>query len=302
MIYKYLTEERKKNEIRKIFSKYVAPAVVDELLTDSKNLALGGRKQMMTAYFSDIRGFTAFSEKMDPQILSEVLNAYLTPMTEIIFSNKGTLDKYMGDAIMAFFGAPVNYKDHAYQACVSALLSIDKLKSINVQFKEKGWPQISIGIGINTGEMSVGNMGSEIVQNYTVMGDAVNLASRLEGATKEYGVKILISEMTKKSLDDSLVTRPVDTIRVKGKSAPVEIFEVIAKPEDFKDRENLSIFMEAMAFYKKKNFVDAKNIFSILASKNAADALTQLYIHRCEEFINDPPPPNWDGVFDLKTK
>ena len=302
LIYKYLSEERKKIEIRKIFSKYVAPAVVDELLKDSKNLELGGRKQNMTAYFSDIRGFTAFSEKMDPQTLSQVLNEYLTPMTEIVFRNKGTLDKYMGDAIMAFFGAPVNYKDHAYQACLSALESQQRLKQINVTFKEKGWPEISIGIGINTGEMSVGNMGSQIVQNYTVMGDAVNLASRLEGATKEYGVKILISETTQKSLDDSLVTRYVDTLRVKGKSKPVEIYEVISRKEDFTESENLTIYIEAMHLYKKQNFVDAKNIFSILATRNAGDALIQLYVLRCEEFINEPPPFNWDGVFEMKTK
>lgn len=302
LIYKYLSEERKKNEIRKIFSKYVSPAVVDELLKDTKNLELGGRKQNMTAYFSDIRGFTAFSEKLDPQTLSQVLNEYLTPMTEIVFRNKGTLDKYMGDAIMAFFGAPVNYKDHAYHACLSALESMKKLADINVVFKEKGWPEINIGIGINTGEMSVGNMGSQIVQNYTIMGDAVNLASRLEGATKEYGVKILISETTRKSLDDSIVTRYVDTLRVKGKSLPVEIYEVLSRKENFTNFEDLKIYQEAMALYRSQNFVEAKNIFSILASKNGSDALVQLYIVRCEDFINEPPPYNWDGVFDLKTK
>ncbi|MFZ3228654.1 MAG: adenylate/guanylate cyclase domain-containing protein [Pseudobdellovibrio sp.] len=302
LIYKYLSEERKKIELRKIFSKYVAPAVVDELLKDSKNLELGGRKQIMTAYFSDIRGFTVFSEKMDPQTLSQVLTEYLTPMTEIVFRNKGTLDKYMGDAIMAFFGAPVNYKEHARQACLSALESIAELNKINIAFQKKGWPQISIGIGINTGEMSVGNMGSQIVQNYTIMGDAVNLASRLEGATKEYGVKILISEATKKHLDESIVTRYVDTLRVKGKSLPVEIYEVLSRSENFTESDNLKIYSEAMAFYKNKNFVDAKNIFSILSTKNAADSLTQMYILRCEDFINDPPPDNWDGVFDLKTK
>lgn len=302
LIYKYLSEERKKNEIKKIFSKYVSPAVVDELLKDTKNLELGGRKQNMTAYFSDIRGFTAFSEKLDPQILSQVLNEYLTPMTEIVFRNKGTLDKYMGDAVMAFFGAPVNYKDHAYQACLSALESMQRLKEINVLFKEKGWPEISIGIGINTGDMSVGNMGSKIVQNYTIMGDAVNLASRLEGATKEYGVKILISETTQKALNDSIVTRYVDTLRVKGKSKPVDVYEVIARKENFTEQENLSIFLEAMSLYKAKQFVEAKNIFSILSTKNGNDGLVQLYVLRCEEFINEPPPDNWDGVFDLKTK
>ncbi|MBC7741347.1 MAG: adenylate/guanylate cyclase domain-containing protein [Bdellovibrionaceae bacterium] len=306
LIYKYLSEERKKTEIRKIFSKYVAPAVVDELLEDNKNLELGGRKENLTAYFSDIRGFTSFSEKMDPQTLTQVLNEYLTPMTEIVFRNKGTLDKYMGDAIMAFFGAPLNYKDHAYRACLSALESQLELSKLNVVFEQKGWPKISIGIGMNTGEMSVGNMGSQIVQNYTVMGDAVNLASRLEGATKEYGVKILISEFTKNDLTtthaDAIVLRYADILRVKGKSKPVEIYEVVARKENFTAWDSLKSYNDAMAQYKNKDFTAARNIFSKLATADSTDGLAALYVERCDEFLLEPPPSDWDGVFNLKTK
>ena len=302
LIYKYLTEERNKSEIRKIFSKYVAPAVVDELLRDNKNLELGGRKENLTAYFSDIRGFTTFSEKMDPQTLSEMLNAYLTPMTETVFRNKGTLDKYMGDAIMAFFGAPLIYKDHAYRGCLAALESLEQLEKLNVTFVEKGWPKIAIGIGLNSGEMSVGNMGSAIVQNYTVMGDAVNLASRLEGATKEYGVKILISEFTKAQLDESIVIRFVDHIRVKGKTKPVEIYEVMSRKENFTEWEMLAQYNEAIALYKSKDYAGAKITFLKIAKQNINDLLAALYVNRCEEFLLMPPPLDWDGVHDMKTK
>ncbi|PIS11381.1 MAG: adenylate/guanylate cyclase domain-containing protein, partial [Bdellovibrio sp. CG10_big_fil_rev_8_21_14_0_10_47_8] len=177
--YKYLTEERKKKHLRSTFSKYVSPAIVDEILKDPENIELGGKKQKMSVFFSDVRGFTTISEKLDPQVLSDVLNRYLTPMTQIVFANKGTLDKYMGDALMAFFGAPIYFPDHAKYACRCALQSLVKLKEIQAEFKAQGLPEIDIGIGLNSAEMSVGNMGSDIVRSYTVMGDAVNLGSRL---------------------------------------------------------------------------------------------------------------------------
>ena len=194
--YKYFTEERGKKELKQTFQKYVSPAVVDEILSDPENIELGGKKLRMTVFFSDVRGFTTISEKLDPRALSDLLNFYLTPMTELVFQNKGTLDKYMGDAIMAFFGAPIHYHDHAKHGCRCALESLEKLKEIQEDLKKKGLPMIDIGIGLNTGDMSVGNMGSETVRSYTVMGDAVNLGSRLEGITKQYGTRIVISEFT----------------------------------------------------------------------------------------------------------
>ncbi|MEM7647024.1 MAG: adenylate/guanylate cyclase domain-containing protein, partial [Pseudomonadota bacterium] len=191
--FKYFTEERKKKELKGTFQKYVSPEIVNEILKDPTKLELGGMKQEMTVFFSDIRGFTTISEKLDPKALSDLLNHYLTPMTDIIFKNSGTLDKYMGDAIMAFFGAPVPSEKHAAQACRAALIQIDKLFELQKIYQEQGLPMIDIGIGINTGDMSVGNMGSETVRNYTVMGDSVNLGSRLEGINKQYGTRIIIS-------------------------------------------------------------------------------------------------------------
>ncbi|MCB0386146.1 MAG: adenylate/guanylate cyclase domain-containing protein, partial [Bdellovibrionales bacterium] len=194
--YKYFTEEKNKRELRSTFQKYVSPAIVEEILSDPDNIELGGRKVTMTVFFSDIRGFTTISEKLDPRALSDLLNSYLTPMTEIVFKNRGTLDKYMGDAIMAFFGAPIYYPDHAKYGCRTALQQLETLKVLQEEYRQKGLPPIDIGIGLNTGEMSVGNMGSETVRSYTVMGDAVNLGSRLEGINKQYGTRIIISEFT----------------------------------------------------------------------------------------------------------
>lgn len=233
--YKYLTEERKKKYLRSTFSKYVSPAIVDEILKDPENIELGGKKLRMSVFFSDVRGFTTFSEKLDPQVLGDVLNRYLTPMTNIVFANKGTLDKYMGDAIMAFFGAPIYFPDHAHHAARCALESMKKLKEVQAElagiFESHGLKgaNIDIGIGINTGDMSAGNMGSDIVRSYTVMGDAVNLGSRLEGITKEYGVKIVVSEFTQAEIADKFTTRELDWVKVKGKLKPVRIFELMCE-------------------------------------------------------------------------
>lgn len=303
VLYKYFTEERKKKELRKTFSKYVSPAIVDEILKSPENIQLGGRKQRMTVFFSDVRGFTTISEKLDPQVLSDVLNRYLTPMTEIVFSNKGTLDKYMGDAVMAFFGAPIPYKDHAKFACRCALQSINKLKEIQEEFARDGLPAIDIGIGINTSEMSVGNMGSEIVRNYTVMGDGVNLGSRLEGINKEYGTRIILSEFTQADVRDSFSTREVDWVRVKGKNEPVRIFELISEGRpDAKIVEGLGVFAEGFKLYHERRFKEAMTRFQEALRILPGDRPSELYIERCQDLLVEPPPDNWDGVYVMKTK
>lgn len=299
--YRYFTEERKKKELKSTFSKYVSPAVVDELLKDVENLKLGGRREHMTAFFSDVRGFTTISEKLTPEELSRVLNLYLTPMTEIVFKNKGTLDKYMGDAIMAFFGAPVKDTDHAKNACRCALDSIEKLKEIQKEFEQKNLPIIDIGIGINTGPMSVGNMGSNIVQNYTIMGDAVNLASRLEGINKEYGTRIVISEFTYKEIKDSFTAREIDKVKVKGKTEPVSIFELICEGQPPAETKNqLDLFNAAYEKYHKKQFAQALAEFSAPTLKN--DPVAEVFVERCQEYLESPPEENWDGAYVMKTK
>lgn len=301
--YKYFTEERKKKYLRATFSKYVSPAIVDEILKDPENIELGGKKIRMSVFFSDIRGFTTISEKLDPQVLSSVLNEYLTPMTNIVFNNKGTLDKYMGDAVMAFFGAPIFFPDHGIYACRCALQSIEKLKEIQKQFQERGLPNIDIGIGINTSEMSVGNMGSDIVRSYTVMGDAVNLGSRLEGINKEYGTRIIISEFTYEDVKNNFVTREVDWVRVKGKYKPVKIYELIAEGQTTPEKQKvLDQYNQGYKLYRERKFTEALEFFKKGFELDPKDPVCELYIERCEEFIQHPPPQDWDGVFIMKTK
>lgn len=302
--YRYLTEERGKKELRQTFQKYVSPAIVEEILAHPQNVELGGRKAHLTVFFSDVRGFTTISEKLDPRALSDLLNSYLTPMTDIVFKNRGTLDKYMGDAIMAFFGAPIPYTDHAKHACRCALQTIDKLLELQKEFERKGLPSIDIGIGLNTGEVSVGNMGSVTVRSYTVMGDAVNLASRLEGINKEYGTRIILSEMTYNEVKDNFVCREVDWVRVKGKILPVKIYELIAEERvpDQKVAEMLKWFKEGYEHYHARQWKPGLDAFSKALDLNPTDEVSKLYIERCQGYIVSPPPDEWDGVFVMKTK
>ena len=302
-IFKYFTEERKKKELKTTFSKYVSPAIVDEILQQPENLKLGGRKQRMTVMFSDVRGFTTISEKLPPVELAQLLNDYLTPMTDLVFENKGTLDKYMGDAIMAFFGAPIFYDNHAAMACRCALRSLDKLAELQKEFAARNLPMIDIGIGINTGEMSVGNMGSNIVQSYTVMGDSVNLGSRLEGINKEYGTRIIVSEFTYGDLNGQFMAREVDWVRVKGKKEPVRIFEIIKEGAPSADEKSwLTDFEAGYAMYHKRDFGTARGHFESVLRKKAGDPVAELYVERCTEFTSEPPPADWDGVYVMKTK
>ena len=259
----------------------------------------------MTVFFSDVRGFTSISEALGPEELSDLLNFYLTPMTDLVFANKGTLDKYMGDAIMAFFGAPVTSKTHAVDACRCALQNMQHLKVLNQELENKGLPQIDIGIGLNTGEMSVGNMGSETVRNYTVMGDSVNLGARLEGINKQYGTHIIISEYTEKELPEEFKRREIDWVRVKGREEPVRIFELICEgelPEDKK--QSLTHFRRGFHHYHQKKWETAIDEFKEAQTvlDGIVDPVSKLYIQRCHEFLSQPPEGNWDGVFTMKTK
>lgn len=301
--YRYLTEERGKKELRQTFAKYVSPAIVEEILSDPKNIELGGRKQNLTVFFSDVRGFTTISEKLDPRALSDLLNSYLTPMTELVFKNRGTLDKYMGDAVMAFFGAPIPYPDHAKYACRCALQSVKKLFELQKEYEEKGLPTIDIGIGLNSGEVSVGNMGSQTVRSYTVMGDAVNLASRLEGINKQYGTRIIISEFTYAQVKDDFVCREVDWVRVKGKAQPVKIYELMDEGKAKGPTEELlKHFQAGYAKYHEKSWRQAQEAFTRALNVKPDDEVSKVYLARVEEYLVEPPPENWDGVFVMKTK
>ena len=301
--YKYLTEERKKKYLRSTFSKYVSPAIVDEILKDPSNVDLGGQKMTLTVFFSDIRGFTTFSESMDAKVLAQFLNRYLTPMTNVIFANKGTLDKYMGDGIMAFFGAPIAFADNAECACRAALQSLKELEKLNQVLKKENWPPLSIGIGLNTSEMNVGNMGSDVVRSYTVIGDAVNLGSRLEGVTKEYGVQIIISEFTRDLIQNQFTTRKIGLVRVKGRKQPVQIFELISEgPAPIEWQEALILFHEALENYLRKDFSRALGQFKLCLIKRPEDGPSQIYLDRCLSYIQSPPPADWDGVDTMTSK
>lgn len=301
--YRYLTEERGKRELRQTFQKYVSPAIVEEILSDPKNIELGGRKQNLTVFFSDVRGFTTISEKLDPRALSDLLNSYLTPMTELVFKHRGTLDKYMGDAVMAFFGAPIPYQDHAKHACRCALQSVKKLFELQKEYEKKGLPTIDIGIGLNTGEVSVGNMGSQTVRSYTVMGDAVNLASRLEGINKQYGTRIIISEFTYNLVKDDFICREVDWVRVKGKALPVKIYELISEGKSAgKMQDVLKWFHEGYLKYHEKAWGSALEAFTTALNLKPDDEVSKVYLTRCQEYLVEPPPDEWDGVFVMKTK
>ena len=227
----YRTEEKSRKWITSIFGKYVSPIVIDNLIKNPDKINLGGEKRDITIFFSDIRGFTPISEKLEPEELVHLLNEYLTEMTSIIIKNQGLVDKFMGDAIMAFWGAPLDQPDHAEMACLSSLEMMDKLRELQKKWKKEGIPSFDIGIGLNSGEAIVGNMGSSNRFDYTAMGDNVNLASRLEGLNKTYGTNIIISENTYKIVKDKFKTKKLGTVTVKGKKKPVVIYELLARKD-----------------------------------------------------------------------
>lgn len=306
LIYRYFTVEKEKKEIRGVFSKYVSKDVLEELLNDPSKVKLGGEERSATIFFSDVRGFTTLSEKMTPAGLTHFLNKYLTKMTNIILDRRGVVDKYIGDAIMAFWGAPLRNDDHALDGVLSALQMADSLKEFNEKSKLAGDPEIDIGIGLNTGKVVVGNMGSETRFDYTVMGDAVNLASRLESQTKTYGVKIIISETTMRELKQSMLLekdiliREIDKIKVKGKHEGVTIFEVVPHFKKEEVRKILPRFEMLLREYYKGNWGECIKISKEILEKYA-DGPTKVIEERCFYF-KDHQPEKWEGVFEMKTK
>ena len=303
--YRFVIEERDKREIRRAFSHYLSPAVVDNLLKDPSKIKLGGEKKVCTVLFSDLAGFTTLSEKLDPEELVRILNRYLTEMTNIIFENEGMLDKYEGDAIMAVFGAPIDIGNHALKACRAALFMQRRLAELRSEWEKRRWPALHQRIGINSGEMLVGNMGSETRFDYTVMGDAVNLGARLESANKLYGTSILIGEETYKLAKDGIYARQVDLLRVKGKTQPVKVYELVALKDEavsIETQEVIQYFERGYQHYLNRNWEWAMNQFRQVLQIKPDDGPARLYMMRCQEFIKNPPPRNWDGVFTLKQK
>ena len=288
------TEGREKAHLRAVFSQYVSRAVVDRIVEDPGRMKLGGERKELTVLFSDIRSFSAFAEGMRPEELASFLGEYLTPMTELVLDSGGTLDKYIGDAVMAFWAAPVDMPDHAARACEVALRMQEALVDLNKKWSAEGKPAIAIGIGLNTGPMAVGNMGSAARFEYTALGDQVNLASRLEGLTKEYGVGVLVGESTAKAAGSGFVFREVDVVRVKGRASAAPVFELIGRAGTRIDPR----FADALAAYRRRAFGEARGIFEELGGDPVAAAMAR----RCAHLVDEPPPGDWDGVYEQRSK
>lgn len=301
-LYKYITEEREKKKIRGAFQYYLTASVINEMLKDPSKLKLGGDKKDLTVLFSDIRGFTTISESLTPEELVHLLNEYLTAMTDKVFEHEGLLDKYMGDAIMAVFGAPLEQPDHALRACRTALDMMSELRKLQNKWSAEGRPVLDIGIGINTGDMVVGNMGSEMRFDYTVMGDNVNLGSRLEGINKEYGTNIVISEFTYEQVKDKMLCRELDQVQVKGKNLPVRIYELLEFQDGKKDFPHVPVFEEGLNLYRRCQWDEAVACFKKVLEIRPDDRAAAVYIERCEALRDNPPEPGWDGVFRMTRK
>jgi len=300
----YLTEGRQRRQLRAVFDKYMAAEVVEEIMRNPEGITLGGEKKELTVSFSDIAGFTTISEKLEPEALVELLNQYLSAMTDIILTHRGNVNKYLGDGIMAIFGAPRGDPNHATLACYAALDSQVELARLREEWKAQGHPEIVARIGINSGPLVVGNMGSQARMEYTVMGDSVNLASRLEGANKFYDTLILLGPRTYELAQQDIEAREVDLLRVKGKREPVVVYELLARKGGLGPEKQRAVeaYLDGLASYKQRDFAQAKLKFEEVLALNPSDGPSKVYRARAETYLATPPPSDWDGVYELKAK
>ncbi len=299
-----LTEIKKRQFLQDTLTRYVTKQVVELILEHPETIVLDGEEREATILFSDIRGFTTLSEKMNPKELVQMLREYFTLMVGAVFQFQGTVDKFIGDALMAIFGAPTPQPNHADLAIQTALEMQRLLEIFNTDRVQKGQESINIGVGISTGDVVVGNIGSEKRLEYTAIGDAVNLASRLEGINKEYGTRTIVSEFTYHQVKDVFVGRELDEVRVKGKRKPVKIYEVMGKPKEIseKTRKLHNLFTQGLVYYRKKDWNRAIEQFNHALHLVPSDSPSRLYIDRCVMYRQIPPPENWDGVFEMNTK
>jgi adenylate cyclase len=301
MIYKYVAEERDKRFISNAFSHFLDKAVIREILADPSKLKLGGERREVTILFNDIRDFTSISEKIQPEQLSEFLNIHLTEMTNIVFHNGGLLDKYIGDAVVALFGAPVARVDHAKMGAKTALEMVRVVKRIRDQFQGTPMENLRIGVGVNTGIVSVGNMGSSYRFNYTAIGDEMNLGARLEGLNKLYGTNIIVSQSTVKFLDDSFILRELDFVQVKGKSEPVGIYQLFDAEEDLQ-QEVIELYHQGLIAYCGCDWEMAASKFHQVLKLSANDKPSKLMLDRVLYLKDHPPGKYWSGVWKIESK
>ncbi len=305
VVYQYVSERKQKTAIKSIFSRYVDPSVVNQLVSNPELVRLGGERKVLSVLFSDIANFTGVSEKLPPEELVAHLNEYLTSMTEVVFKHAGTLDKYIGDAIIAFWGAPIELKDHAYRTCQAAIEMTKRLDELHAKWKAENKPLLNFRIGVNSGEMIVGNVGGRDRFDYTVIGDNVNLASRLESANKMYRTRILLSEYTYELVEDRVFARQLDLIVVKGKTKPVKVFELLSDDIDGvtdEKRKLVDLYCTGLAKYRNREWGIAAEFFEKALSIDSSDYPSEMYLERSRVFEIEPPPGDWNGVFVMQTK
>ncbi|MBN2362742.1 adenylate/guanylate cyclase domain-containing protein [candidate division WOR-3 bacterium] len=300
----FFREAREKNFVRNAFGFYLSNKVVNELLSHPEKLKLGGERKFMTAFFSDIAGFTSISETMPPEQVASLLNEYLSSMCAVISHHDGIVDKFEGDAIIAFWGAPLDIEDHAQKACSCAIEMQAKLLSLRNKWEKEGKPKMNMRVGLNTGFMVVGNFGSDKRMDYTIIGDAVNLASRLEGVNKFYGTNTMISHTTNEIVENDFETRKVDLIKVKGKTEPIGIYELLGKKNslDRKFQSALETYRQGLDMYFSGNFGDSARLFENVLSSFPDDGPSKVLAVRSEEYIKNPPANGWTGIFELTEK
>ncbi|AXQ29140.1 adenylate/guanylate cyclase domain-containing protein [Solimonas sp. K1W22B-7] len=304
LLYGYFVESRRARAVSKQFGQYVPPEIVAEMAERSGEISMEGESREMTVLFSDVRGFTSISEKLEAKELAQLMNAFLTKQTGVIHRHRGTIDKYMGDAIMSFWGAPLADPGHGLHALEAGLEMVRAVRELDGEFEKRGWPRLNIGVGLNSGKMNVGNMGSEFRMAYTVMGDAVNLGSRLESLTKEYGVAILCSESTRNSAPNEWAFRELDFVVVKGKNEPVAIYEPMG-PKDALDpalRNDLARHRGALKLYRGQQWDEAEAEFFSLSQSGRPHKVYELFIERIMYLRDNPPGKNWDGAYTFTHK
>ncbi len=303
-LYRFLMEESQKRFIKNAFSTFLSPSVVDQLIESPDKLKLGGEKREITAFFSDVEGFTTISEKLDPETLVELLNEFLTEMTDIVLANAGMVDKFEGDAIIAMFGAPNELKEHAQAACISCIQMQKRLDELRPKWELEKGVSIKMRIGLYSGYAVVGNMGSRKRMDYTMMGDTVNTAARLEGVNKFYGTYVMIGETTYAAASDVIFAREIDAINVVGKKVPVRIYHVIGLPDEVDEptRQMADWYQQGLAAYRSQAWDEAISLFGRALKIVPADKASRVMIERCNAYKADPPGEDWNGAYTMKSK
>jgi adenylate cyclase len=296
-------EQSEQRVIRGVMDRYLSPSVSRWVLHNADRLSLGGETRTMSVLFSDLRGFTTLSHRLEPATLVPLLNEYMSAMTEVVFRQDGVLDKYIGDAIMAFWNAPMEQPDHARRACDTALAMIERLRELQVDWQARGLPLLELGVGINTGPMMVGNMGSRQRLAYTVLGDAVNVAARLEGLSKEYGTRLIIGDATRAAAGEGFVYRTLDVVMVRGREEPIEVHEVVGRAGQVSQvaLEFLSDYERAVGLFRQRAWCEAHAIFQRLLQQAPGDGPTALYLRRSAALLEQPPGADWRAVYAGQT-